>query len=73
MPVYEFRCATCRVVFDERRAMADADNPARCPDGHIGATRLIPVFAATGLAAQPASGMCGAPFAGGCGTGCACH
>ena len=73
MPVYEFRCSTCHVVFDERRPMADADAPATCPDGHVGARRLLPVFATTGLAAEPASaGMCGAPVAGGCGAGCAC-
>lgn len=55
--------------------MADADAPATCPDGHVGAARLLPVFAATGLAAAPApaGGMCGAPVAGGCGGGCACH
>ncbi len=55
--------------------MADADAPTVCPDGHVGAVRLLPVFAATGLAAEPgpAGGMCGAPVAGGCGGGCACH
>jgi putative FmdB family regulatory protein len=73
MPVYEFRCTTCHAIFDERRAMADADAPASCPDGHRGATRLIPVFAATGMASQPSGGMCGAPVTGGCGGGCACH
>jgi putative FmdB family regulatory protein len=73
MPVYEFRCETCNTVFEERRAMADADAPVVCPDGHRGASRLIPVFATTGLATQPAGGMCGAPVAGGCGSGCACH
>jgi putative FmdB family regulatory protein len=73
MAIYEFRCATCDVVFDERRPMAEADAPAMCPAGHVGARRLIPVFAATGLAAAPSGGgMCGAPVAGGCGSGCAC-
>jgi hypothetical protein len=53
--------------------MADADAPATCPAGHVGATRLIPVFATTGLAAPPqGAGACGAPVAGGCGSGCAC-
>ena len=33
--------------------MADADAPASCPDGHVGARRLFPVFATTGLAAEP--------------------
>jgi putative FmdB family regulatory protein len=73
MPVYDFRCRTCGAAFDERRAMADADQPATCPAGHVGAVRLLPVFAATGLAAQPSAGMCGAPVGGGCGGGCACH
>jgi putative FmdB family regulatory protein len=75
MAIYEFRCDSCDAVFDERRPMADADAPAVCPQGHAGARRLIPIFAATGLATQPgpgAGGMCGAPVAGGCGSGCAC-
>jgi putative FmdB family regulatory protein len=73
MPVYEFRCSTCHAVYDERRPMADADAPATCPEGHVGATRLLPVFATVGSAAPPAvGGACGAPVAGGCGGGCAC-
>jgi putative FmdB family regulatory protein len=73
VPVYEFRCSSCHAVFDERRPMAEADAPARCPDGHLGAARLFPVFATVGLAAEPAgAGLCGAPVAGGCGSGCAC-
>ncbi len=73
MPVYEFRCSTCHAVFDVRRLMADADAPASCPDGHVGAKRLLPVFATTGHAVEPAgAGTCGAPVAGGCGSGCAC-
>lgn len=73
MPLYEYRCRTCEAVYEHRRPMADADAPATCPDGHVGAARLLPVFATTGHAAQPAAGMCGAPDAGGCGGGCACH
>ena len=56
MPVYEFRCSTCHAVFDERRTMAEADAPATCPDGHVGAARLFPVFSTVGLAAEPAGG-----------------
>jgi len=41
VPVYEFRCSTCHAGFDERRPMADADAPATCPDGHVGARRLL--------------------------------
>ena len=73
MPVYEFRCSTCHAVFDERRPMDDADAPATCPGGHVGARRLLPVFATTGHAAEPAAaGLCGAPLGGGCGSSCAC-
>ena len=60
MPVYEFRCSTCHAVFDERRPMAEADAPATCPEGHVGARRLLPVFATTGLAAEPPA-ACAAP------------
>jgi putative FmdB family regulatory protein len=74
MPLYDYRCRTCDTVYELRRTMHDADRPATCPAGHEGAVRLLPVFAATGLAETPASGgMCGAPVAGGCGGGCACH
>lgn len=69
MPIYEFRCRACDARFEERRAMADADAPARCPRGHVDATRLLPVFAATGFATQGAQG-CGAG-AGCCGGACA--
>jgi putative FmdB family regulatory protein len=77
VPVYEFRCSTCHVVFDERRPMAAPDAPATCPEGHVGARRLVPVFATTGHAVEPAGagvgvGGYGAPVAGGCGSGCAC-
>jgi putative FmdB family regulatory protein len=75
VPVYEFRCSTCEAVFDDRRSMAEADAPATCPEGHVGARRLLPVFATTGLASEP-SGFCAAPASvaagGGCGAGCAC-
>ncbi len=79
MPRYEYRCRTCGTVYEERRPMADADAPATCPGGHVGAARLLPLFATTRLAAAPAGagagagGLCGAPMAGGCGGGCACH
>jgi putative FmdB family regulatory protein len=80
VPLYDYRCRTCDVVYEQRRPMSDADSPTTCPDGHVGAARLLPVFATTGLgagyatgAAGPGEGYCGAPVAGGCGGGCACH
>jgi putative FmdB family regulatory protein len=75
MPTYEFRCTTCATVFEERRSMASADEPASCPDGHVGAKRLLSVFAATSgggdtLRVAPPSSSGG--HAGGC-CGGACH
>ena len=70
MPLYEYRCTECDVVFEARRAMDDADAPVACPDGHAGARRLLSVFAAAGRAT---AGATSGPPAGGCGGGCACY
>ncbi len=72
MPTYEFRCRACGVTFEERRAMADADAPARCPDGHRDTTRLLSVFAATG-SAPPGPAASSGGGGGCCGGGCGCH
>ncbi|MCZ7525306.1 MAG: zinc ribbon domain-containing protein [Acidimicrobiia bacterium] len=42
MPLYDYRCHTCDTVFRELRPMRDADEPTTCPEGHVGATRLLP-------------------------------
>jgi putative FmdB family regulatory protein len=73
MPIYEYRCSTCAGVYEERRPMADADAPATCPEGHVGARRLLPVFATGGSSSPEPARMGGAPPIGGCGGGCACH
>ncbi len=75
MPYYEFRCKSCDAVFEERRAMADANAPATCPSGHVGAIRLLPVFATTGTSDGPSSGgnEFGSNMPSGCGGACACH
>jgi putative FmdB family regulatory protein len=73
MPIYEYRCRTCGTVYDSRRSMADADAPATCPAGHVGAVRLLPVFATVGASSDQPAGTSGASMAGGCGVGCACH
>jgi len=65
MPRYDYRCQTCSETYELNRAMSDADAPATCSSGHVGAARLLPVFASTGLADSPArsgGGCCG----GGC-------
>jgi hypothetical protein len=56
---------TCTATYELTRPMDQADAPATCPEGHVGAARLLPVFASTGLADTPA------PRGGGCcGGGC---
>ncbi len=72
MPRYDFRCTTCDQTYEVSRPMSDADAPATCPDGHVGAVRLLPVFATTGFnTTGGGSGPAPAPSGGGCcGGGC---
>ena len=74
MPVYEFRCRTCDETFEERRAMSQANEPAKCAQGHENSVRLLSVFASGGggSSASAAQSM-PAPKMGGCGSGCGCH
>jgi putative FmdB family regulatory protein len=74
MATYEFRCRACGATFEERRAMADADVPATCPEGHSDTTRLLSVFASTGTGSGANAPMPSAPSAGGgcCGGACGC-
>jgi putative FmdB family regulatory protein len=69
VPLYDFRCHTCDATFEVRRPMADADEPAACPQGHVETSRLLPVVSLGGRADAPAP----AAQAGGCGAGCVCH
>jgi hypothetical protein len=65
---------TCDGVFEQRRAMADADADATCPQGHTPVRRLLSVFAAGGRASDAgASAPAMAAPVRGCGGGCACH
>lgn len=71
MALYEFRCRTCDEVFEVRRPMSEAGDPAACPSGHADTVKLLSMFAATGgaLVGAPAP----APAGGGCcGGGCGC-
>ena len=72
MPLYEYRCPTCRQTFELRRRMTESSEAATCPAGHAGAERIISLVAARAWdgngAPTPASG-------GGCACGrgaCAC-
>jgi len=70
MPLYEFRCRSCDITFEERRAMANANDPATCPEGHADAIRLLSVFASVG--ASSAGAPMAPPTGGGC-CGGGCH
>lgn len=74
MPSYDVRCRACGTTFEVKRPMAQADDPAPCPNGHDDTVRLLPTIAVTGLAAKkaPALPPCGAPAGGGCCGGGAC-
>lgn len=41
MPIYEYRCPHCGRVFEARRAFADAEVPAACPDDGAAGERLL--------------------------------
>ena len=70
MPTYEYRCRTCETRFEVRRPMAEADEPAPCPDGHADVVRLLSVFASvSGSSDGPVPAA--AP-GGGCGGACTC-
>ena len=70
MPLYEYRCSTCRTTFELLRPMRRSSEPATCPRGHSGATRTISL-----VAARTREGSGPAPGAGGCACGngaCGC-
>lgn len=67
MPRYDFRCRSCGATFELRRAMAQANDPAVCPEGHTDTVKLLSAVAVTGGSGtaapqQPSGGCCG----GGC-------
>jgi putative FmdB family regulatory protein len=66
VPLYEYRCRSCGVVFEERRPASESTWDATCPDGHEDAVRLLSVFASTGARAEAATG------GGCCGGACGC-
>ncbi|MFO7173437.1 MAG: zinc ribbon domain-containing protein [Bacillota bacterium] len=50
MPIYEFRCNACDHKFEELCSFDDDGSQQKCPQcGHVGARRLVSVFAAHGL------------------------
>ncbi|HJQ72300.1 MAG TPA: zinc ribbon domain-containing protein [Actinomycetota bacterium] len=69
MPTYEYRCGSCGVTFESRRAIAHADAPIRCPQGHENAVRRPSVFAVTSSVTAERAPL---PAGTGCGPGCGC-
>ncbi|WP_316521010.1 FmdB family zinc ribbon protein [Kitasatospora brasiliensis] len=68
MPRYDFRCRSCGATFELRRPMAQANDPAVCPQGHEDTVKLLSTVAVTGAAGgapqqAPSGGGC-------CGGGC---
>ncbi len=67
MPRYDFRCRSCGATFELNRPMAQANDPATCPDGHPDTVKLLSTVAVTGAAASaPAPGGGGGCCGGGC-------
>ena len=49
MPLYDYRCDECQTVFEQRRAMAEADKVAVCPAcNSLLTTRQLSVVAVIG-------------------------
>ncbi|MEU6074521.1 zinc ribbon domain-containing protein [Micromonospora sp. NPDC047074] len=68
MPRYEFRCRACGDTFEVNRPMAQAGEPASCPQGHADTVKLLSTVAVAGRvggAPAPSDGGC-------CGGGCGC-
>ena len=77
MPLYQYRCAQCRAVFDERRSFTDLERPADCPDCHGEDTRreiTVPQVFSLGTALDPGSAEARANSGGPqCSPQCGCH
>ncbi|GGV05455.1 hypothetical protein GCM10010495_16550 [Kitasatospora herbaricolor] len=73
MPRYDFRCRSCGATFELRRAMAQANDPAVCPQGHPDTVKLLSTVAVTGVGGGASASPQQAPSGGGggcCGGGC---
>jgi putative FmdB family regulatory protein len=59
MPIFEYRCASCRKRFESLQSRADEASPP-CPHcGAKGPERLLSTFAVVGGQPEPARGPCG--------------
>jgi putative FmdB family regulatory protein len=75
MPLYEYRCPTCRSTFELLRPMNRSEEAATCPAGHRGAERVLSLVAARAwggaetFEAPSNGGGCGGCAGGGCACG----
>lgn len=74
MPLYEYRCRTCKSVFELLRPMSRAGEAAACPQGHNGTERVLSLVAARAWGGDGADSFeMSAAGCGGCAGGsCAC-
>jgi putative FmdB family regulatory protein len=72
MPLYEYRCPTCRATFELLRPMRRAEEAVACPAGHEGATRVVSLVAARGWTANGGSAPANAGGGCACGGACSC-
>ncbi|MFI7280540.1 zinc ribbon domain-containing protein [Micromonospora chersina] len=73
MPRYDFRCRACGDTFEVNRPMAEAGQPASCPQGHADTVKLLSTVAVTGRGGSGPVGGSSAPSGGGCcGGACGC-
>ncbi|MRH91091.1 zinc ribbon domain-containing protein [Nocardia sp. SYP-A9097] len=75
MPSYAYRCRSCGDSFEMSRPMAEASDPADCPQGHSDTVKLLTTFGTVsrgGAIPAAASQMPSMPSGGGCcgGGGC---
>lgn len=73
MARYDFRCRTCGSTFEVERPMAQASDPATCPEGHRDTVKLLSMVSIGGRAAPGASAQPPVPMSGGGCCGGACH
>ncbi|MFI5528429.1 zinc ribbon domain-containing protein [Kitasatospora sp. NPDC051853] len=70
MPRYDFRCRSCGDTFELSRPMAQAGDPAVCPQGHQDTVKLLSAVAVTGAAGGGAPQQSAGGGGGCCGGGC---
>jgi putative FmdB family regulatory protein len=75
MPIYEYRCADERKVFQKLRPMSSMDEPIDCPDCGGESKRVLSLFATIAVGEGFSEGDYCAPAGSGggcCGGSCGC-